>query len=734
MKTLLLTLAIATTCFGQAVRFDSEVTTVNASCVSGKQCPLLALPGSSISVCQGSPATKALCQASPATTYTAAGAGTTCSTLAQLTPSTGGACRSTADSQGNWGMWVLPGSYSYFITVPSTAGGGTTGPYPLSIQGAAGGYVLDSLYATLAEACTAAGTGTLAITKAWNAVPTQTLSCKLWFLTLGKIQPASGAVVTIASTITAPAAQIFDYSASGTVSLSGAKLSSGVLPQWFGAVGNGTTDDAAAVLAAIAAAPAGKCVVYFPAATYRISSLGTLSKVCTLDFGNSTILADTTGIWLTVPANTDSGERVIFKDAIFDQYAAVVPTDIFKLAGQPDTLFENISFYTVHTSHSLVWNYSVYGTTFHGGKWVFNTVDAGVNNALLYASYAAAGDFSTFTIDMSMDGVDMSNNTGKCVGLEGGDFSFTNSVIESCSLGGIEHVTDKWFITNMVLDHVYMEANGVFNLKFPKSTGNPNVSVSSNVTINSSQFTANPSSTILILGEHTILNFTNNISSIGCIDSGFSVTAGSVYAAGNSLFGNTAGCSANHQYLFKTAVDAFMPVTGYGSIQSVGMYPWTQAPNPSEFKSTDTTAGAHIANFRDNANAIKAHVNIEGDITSGRDTVAVQDVLSGRDVSVSRYLILKGAGNVHNWACQTANYTSADDLICFYDGNVRFKIANSGYVAFGASPSMNLNLNSPLSTGALAAHANNAAALAAGLRVGDYYRTGADPDLVAQVH
>ena len=510
--------------------------------------------------------------------------------------------------------------------------------------------------------------------------------------------------------------------------------SSAISVKDFGAVGNGTTDDAAAVLAAIAAAPAGKCVVYFPAATYRISSLGTLSKVCTLDFGNSTILADTTGIGLTVPANTDSGERVIFKDAIFDQYAAVVPTDIFKLAGQPDTLFENISFYTVHTSHSLVWNYSVYGTTFHGGKWVFNTVDAGVNNALLYASYAAAGDFSTFTIDMSMDGVDMSNNTGKCVGLEGGDFSFTNTVIESCSLGGIEHVTDKWFITNMVLDHVYMEANGVFNLKFPKSTGNPNVSVSTNITINSSQFTSNPSSTILILGEHTILNFTNNISSIGCIDSGFSVTAGAVYAAGNTLFGSTAGCSVNHQYLFTTAVDAFMPVTGYGSIQGVGMYPWTQAPNPSEFKTTDTTAAAHIANFRDNANAVKAHVNIEGDITSARNAVAVQDVLSGRDVVVERYLVLNDTAGGHAWGCQTANYTSADDLICYYDGSVRFKIANNGHVAFGTSPSMNLNLNSPLSTGALGAYANNAAALAAGLRVGDYYRTGADPDLVAQVH
>jgi len=34
----------------------------------------------------------------------------------------------------------------------------------------------------------------------------------------------------------------------------------------------------------------------------------------------------------------------------------------------------------------------------------------------------------------------------------------------------------------------------------------------------------------------------------------------------------------------------------------------------------------------------------------------------------------------------------------------------------------------------LTAYANNAAAVAGGLAVGDFYRTGGDPDLVAVVH
>lgn len=42
------------------------------------------------------------------------------------------------------------------------------------------------------------------------------------------------------------------------------------------------------------------------------------------------------------------------------------------------------------------------------------------------------------------------------------------------------------------------------------------------------------------------------------------------------------------------------------------------------------------------------------------------------------------------------------------------------------------NLNSAITN--LPVYANNAAALAGGLKVGDFYRTGADPDPVCVVH
>lgn len=201
---------------GQAIRFDTVSYTVNASCVAGKQCPVLALPGTQVNVCQGSQGTLAACLGSPATTYTDAGAGSSCPTTAQLTPATGGACLSTADNQGNFGFWALPGDYSYYLRVPATAGGGTYGPYPFSVHGDSGGYTLDSLYATLALACTAAGSGTLAVTKVWTATPTQSLAaCQLAFYGLGRIQTALGATVTMGKFSALPSQYVFDTTTLG---------------------------------------------------------------------------------------------------------------------------------------------------------------------------------------------------------------------------------------------------------------------------------------------------------------------------------------------------------------------------------------------------------------------------------------------------------------------------------------------------------------------------------------
>lgn len=162
----------------QAVRFDYFASTTSAQCAPGKQCPLVVLPGTQVNICGGAVTNLAACLSAPATTYTNAGAGTPCANTSQLTPQIGGSCRATSDNQGNYGFWILPGTYSYFLRVPATAGGGTYGPYPISIGASAGcplAYATcDANFQTLQAAIDASGSGVLYISKTW--IPTSPIT------------------------------------------------------------------------------------------------------------------------------------------------------------------------------------------------------------------------------------------------------------------------------------------------------------------------------------------------------------------------------------------------------------------------------------------------------------------------------------------------------------------------------------------------------------------------------
>lgn len=223
----------------QAVRFDFVSSTTNSACAAGALCPILAVPGATANVCASpTPANFAACLASPATTYTSSSAGTPCSSIAQLTPMLGGACVATSDNQGNFGWWISPGLYSYYLTIPASAGGGTYGPYPITVGGSVGcplGVTCDANYATLALACTAAGSGTLYVTKAWTGLATASYSCRMQFLSLGKLQPAANQTVTLAGTVSAPAEQqIFDATTNSGAIIA---LTSGIptiYSQWWG--------------------------------------------------------------------------------------------------------------------------------------------------------------------------------------------------------------------------------------------------------------------------------------------------------------------------------------------------------------------------------------------------------------------------------------------------------------------------------------------------------------------
>jgi len=252
----------------QAVRFDSNSYTTNSSCVAGNLCPVLAIPGTRVNFCSGTQSTLALCLSNPATTYTSFTAGTACSTTAQVTPATGSnTCTSTSNNQGDFGAWFLPGQYAFYLRPPTSAGGGTYGPYPINVGAGAvcGPATCDVNYQTLAAACTAAGTGTLFITRTWSALTTQTLACNIETLANGIIKPASGQTVTLSGSFDGSLTQHFDLSAGGAILVTNA-VTKALEAQWFGVVGDNTTNNTTKLSAGLTTAMNSSKPFHFPEA------------------------------------------------------------------------------------------------------------------------------------------------------------------------------------------------------------------------------------------------------------------------------------------------------------------------------------------------------------------------------------------------------------------------------------------------------------------------------------
>lgn len=91
----------------------------------GSSAPILTVPGSTIKIC-----TDSACS-NRATTYIDPAATMPCPTTAQITLPGSTVCQSTTDNEGQFGFWILPGSYYYTVTLPPPIGG-TMGPFPIT--------------------------------------------------------------------------------------------------------------------------------------------------------------------------------------------------------------------------------------------------------------------------------------------------------------------------------------------------------------------------------------------------------------------------------------------------------------------------------------------------------------------------------------------------------------------------------------------------------------------------
>src|SRR5271168_1402226 len=122
-KLLLLAILFCLPMMAQNSRFDYSAETVTGV---GNLVPVLAMPGSKVSFYTG-------CTSLPCSTYAnvynTASSSTACPTNAQIVLNSTSSCVSTADGQGNFGGWFLPGQYQYVITAFNQS----FGPYSFTI-------------------------------------------------------------------------------------------------------------------------------------------------------------------------------------------------------------------------------------------------------------------------------------------------------------------------------------------------------------------------------------------------------------------------------------------------------------------------------------------------------------------------------------------------------------------------------------------------------------------------
>lgn len=309
-KLALLLLLLSASANAQLQRWDYFASTTTGT---GSLVPLLVIPGAGIKFYSCSGAASTTCT-TLLTTYTDITGGTSCPTSTQVVLLTTSTCVSTADVQGNFGVWVPTSStfgYAYTITVSGTV----FGPYQFTVGGGSGGGganfpssgtpctvyatsttvsvcqkdLLASQYATiplLVTACGATDTKIIvdtaqSFTLSGNA--TFPSNCSFDFVQGGKWTTAGAFTLTFNGTVEGNVSSHF----AGAATVKFGTLVSLVPLEWFGGKNDATgstgvgTDNLAAFNAAIGALSAGSVIIQSSVAganLYRITGPIVIAK------------------------------------------------------------------------------------------------------------------------------------------------------------------------------------------------------------------------------------------------------------------------------------------------------------------------------------------------------------------------------------------------------------------------------------------------------------------------
>lgn len=137
----------------------------------------------------------------------------------------------------------------------------------------------------------------------------KTLSQPLFFESGASLKPNTGVTIAIDGAIESTEQQIFDLSSGGSIAFGGNGIRE-VDAKWFGATGDGTTNDATAIDTADSVAATAGVGVYFPPGSYYFSASQVLSAF--LRFAPGASFKPNTGVTITINGPVEAGNYEIF--------------------------------------------------------------------------------------------------------------------------------------------------------------------------------------------------------------------------------------------------------------------------------------------------------------------------------------------------------------------------------------------------------------------------------------
>jgi hypothetical protein len=282
-----------------------------------------------------------------------------------------------------------------------------------------------------------------------------TIATPLIFRGAGMLEMQAGGSITLAGAITAPLTQIFDVSGGGTITF--AAKTEYVTPHWWGAKGDGVTDDTAAFQAAMAAYK----YVRVPDATYSLTNITIPASVVLQGSGQDTILRfDTAGDGITINTFGVSATPQVVQGFAFS-HGAATPANYIHITGGEDVALRDLYFVDTGATAGI-------RNTFGYGTRIEHVVFHFFTGTPIYLEQTP-GD-ATFSYAISLN-VDITNNTGTGIIVEGGSFTLTpGSIVESCSGGGIRLATNATVLPGKI-DGAYLESNTGFDIYMDSDGG-----------------------------------------------------------------------------------------------------------------------------------------------------------------------------------------------------------------------------------------------------------------------